>query len=101
MCPAVNKPSQVVALDDVLRNVLCACSTICLHNAVKHTTPGLDCSACIYEDTNEQIDPSEFVRCEKLLNKIFSKPAINGKSHSCFIDFFGENTNNVIFRLPA
>ena len=101
MCPAVNKPSQAVDPEDVLRNVLCPHYNICLDNAVKKTLPGWDCSDCIHEATNEQIDPSEYVRCEKLLNKIFSKLAINGKSHSCFIDFFGENTNNVISRLPV
>ena len=101
MCPAVNNPPQVVDPEDVLRNVLCPHYNICLDNAVKKTLSGWDCSACIHKNTNEQIDPSEFVRCEKLLDKIFSMLPINGKSHSCFIDFFGENTNNVISRLPV
>ncbi len=71
MCPAGNKPSQAVEPDDVLRNVLCPHYNFCLDNAVKKTLSGWDCSACIHKNTKEQIDPSESVRCGKLLNKIF------------------------------
>ena len=71
MCPVGNISSQGVDPEDVPRNVLCPHYNICLDTAVEKTLSGWDCSACIHKNTKEQIDPSEFVRCGKLLNKIF------------------------------
>ena len=73
MCPSINS-MQHLAEEAVSRNVLCPHYNTCLDHVVEKKLPSWDCSICMHKNAKEQIDPTEFERCGKLLNKIFSKP---------------------------
>ncbi len=81
MCPSINS-MQHLAEEAVSRNVLCPHYNTCLDHVVEKKLPPWDCSTCMHKNTTEQIDPTEFERCGKLLNKIFSKPYYDRDFHN-------------------
>ena len=71
-CEVFETPLKVES-DDIFRNVFCPYYNDCLNNAVRKNILSWDCSTCQFRDETEPFDYSEAERCQKLIDRIFSK----------------------------